>query len=271
MRFRNHSASKCTAVTGRSGAARIDPLAAFSDMFATGSQDPTVRGWTRTDDSTTPAGDGALQNYTTCVTPGTGLRMLVDSGGGTGSLHFAANRGVHIHKEITAARWAVETRVTVTNAALNADPPTTNYRMGGLLAHSPHANANVEHVALFFGTVQGGGPRVYRAQTTAAAGGTTQPDGGSVPGFQASASLTGGFTRYLRLLRNRDDSDRWVLQYSADGLSWTTQQNVQRGANAMPNTVRVGMALSSDVGGSPDCAVLFHYMRFFTPPLALFS
>jgi hypothetical protein len=101
---------------------------------------------------------------------------------------------------------------------------------------------------------------VYWAHTVAGASGL---NASSVPGYNFSSTLS-GWTRWLRILRDRDDSDRWVLQYSADGESWTTAYDAQRGASAMPDTVRVGMAVFSDQA-SHGVSGRFHGIRFWTP------
>lgn len=244
------------------GGASVDPLSLLSDDFASGSASMAARGWTEVDDSTTPAGDGAIVNPTTSVTAGVGLLLQIDAGGGTGSLHLNDNRGVQWHKgPITAARWGVECRVTLRNAANSGDPPGTNYRLAGLLAHELHSNTLSDHVTIAWGTGNGAFPRAFWAHTIAGSSGAL---GNTTPGFNVSATLSGA-SRYLRMLRDFASNDRWVLQHKANlGDAWTTIRDVQRGlVTAMPSTVYVGPCLFSDQA-THDVSGLFSYIRFFT-------
>lgn len=255
------------------GEALVDPLSQLSDFFAQGSADMSLRGWTRVDDTTTPAGDGRIQSPTTSVTVGTGLLLQVDAGGGTGSLHLNNNRGVQWHRSpggivVSDAVFAVECLVTARNALDSGDPPGTNYRLAGLLAHDVHSDANVDHVAICYGTGNGGFPRAYWNHTVNGSSGAL---GNTTPGFNVTSTLTGA-SRYLRMLRDRDDSDRWVLQHKANlGDSWTTFRDVQRGAvsTAMPNTVYVGPVVFSDQLVH-DISGRFAWIRFYTPTEADF-
>lgn len=259
MRFRDRSfAFQAAALGGVQG----DPLALLSDDFATGSASMAARGWTRVDDTATPAGDGAIQNPTTSVTPGTGLLLQIDAGGGTGSLHLNDNRGVQWHKgAITAPMFGCECRVTLRNAANSGDPPGTNYRLAGLIAHELHSNALADHVSICWGTGNGAFPRAFWVHTIAGSSGAL---GNTTPGFNVSATLTGA-TRYLRMLRDFANNDRWVLQHKANlGDAWTTIRDVQRGlVTAMPAAVYVGPTVFSDQAAH-DVSGLFSYVRFFT-------
>ena len=244
------------------GGRKVDPLAVLGDTFASGSASMAARGWTLVDDTTTPAGDGRVLNPTTSVTPGTGLLLAIDAGGGTGSLHLNNNRGVQWHKgPITAARFGVECLVTLRNAADSGDPPGTNYRLAGLIAHDVHSDANADHVSICWGTGNGAFPRAFWAHTVNGSSGTL---GNTTPGFNVSSTLTGA-SRYLRMLRDFANSDRWVLQHkAAAGDAWTTIRDVQRGVSAMPSTVYVGPTVFSDQA-THDVAGRFAFIRFFTP------
>ena len=242
------------------GGATVDPLAILSDTFDGGDLDMLDRGWTRVDDTTTPAGDGRI---TTLQKEATAYLLSIDAGGGTGSLHLNDNRGVQWHKELTGALWGVECLVTLRNAADSGNPPGTNYRLAGLIAHEAHGNALADHVSLCWGTGNGAFPRAFWAHTVAGSSGAL---GNTTPGFNVSATLSGA-SRYLRMLRDRANSDRWVLQHKANaGDVWTTIRDVLRGAvsTPMPNTVYVGPTVFSDQAAH-DVAGRFDYVRFFTP------
>jgi hypothetical protein len=251
-----------------SDTATIDALSLLSDFFDEGSQNPSSRAWVEVDDSTTPAGDGAIQNIATSITLGSGLLMQVDAGGGTGSFWLHNNRGSQWWRgvgglPISDALWAVECLVTARNAADSGDPPGTNYRLTGLMAHDIHSDASDDHVALCYGTGNGAFPRVYWAHTV---NGSSAVQGNTTPGFNVSATLSGA-SRYLRMLRDRDNSDRWVLQHKANlGDAWTTIRDVQRAAvsTAMPNDVYVGPVVFSDQP-THDVSGRFRFIRFYTP------
>lgn len=256
MRFQDRSfAFQCAATT----AAAVDPLEAFSDFFVDGDVDMPDRGWTRVDDTTTPAGDGRWTNLVTTL--GSGYLAQIDAGGGTGSFHLNNNRGVQWYKIRSEALWGCDCRITLRNAADTGDPPGTNYRLGGILAHDVHSDANADHVAICWGTANGAFPRAYWNHTVNGSSGVL---GNTTPGFNVSATLTGA-TRWLRMLRDFANSDRWVLQHKAnEGDAWTTIRDVQRGVAAMPGTVYVGPVLFSDQA-THDVAARFHSVRFFTP------
>ncbi len=263
MRWRDRSVAFQAAALGGGTGAPPDPLAELSDTFASGSTSMLDRGWTEVDDSTTPAGDGAIQNIATSVTLGSGLLLQIDAGGGTGSLHLNNNRGVQWHRgPIDAALFGVECRVTLRNAADSGDPPGTNYRLAGLIAHDIHSDALADHVSICWGTGNGAFPRAFWAHTIAGSSGSL---GNTTPGFNVSATLTGA-SRYLRMLRDRADSDRWVLQHKAnEGDAWTTIRDVQRAlVTAMPDAVYVGPCVFSDQLVH-DVSGRFAFIRFFTP------
>lgn len=242
------------------GARRVDPLAHLSDVFASGPLAMLDRGWIRRDDTTTPAGDGQI---TSLERSAGSYLMTIDAGGGNGSLHLANNRGVQWARSISALRFGVETLVTLRNGADSGNPPSTNYRLAGLVAHDDHSDATADHVVLAWGTANGGFPRAFWAHTVA---GVTGGPNDLTPGFNLSTTLMGA-ARYLRMLRDRGDSDRWVLQHRASTSDpWTTVRDVQRGAvsTAMPDTVLVGLTVFSDQA-THDVAGRFAYVRVFTP------
>lgn len=243
-----------------SAGAPVDPLSLLSDTFDSGDLDMLDRGWTRVDDTTTPAGDGRI---TTLQKEATAYLMSIDAGGGTGSLHLNDNRGVQWARQVDAALFGCECLVTLRNAADSGNPPGTNYRLAGLIAHEAHGNALADHVSICWGTGNGAFPRAFWAHTVAGSSGAL---GNTTPGFNVSATLTGA-SRYLRMLRDRANSDRWVLQHRAStGDAWTTIRDIQRAAvsTAMPDTVFVGPTVFSDQAAH-DVAGRFDYVRFFTP------
>lgn len=243
------------------GALGVDPLAALSDDFSTGST-MTGNGWTIED----TAGSGSTPSDT--ITSGE-ADLTVALGGTGGSFWFDGNDGVLWYKTVTGA-CDFRARVRVRNAGDTGLPPTTSFRIGGIQAADPD-RTTYEYVHVGIG-----------AANIAAAALESKTTDNNVSTYAGSAAtLTGGAFLYdLRLVRTAADTQVFLLYTRAgtssdldDDTGWTLLETVDRSDNSipsrtsavpLPNTLRWGFMLYG-LANPPNIRMFVAECLFKTP------